>query len=155
MEIKNFWKDKTKWISASKNTSICLVGCSIGDFGTIIYFQYFYPQITLWIVMSLAILNGLITSVILETLILHFKENFNLKKSLKVAISMSFISMIFMELVMNIVDFSITKGTTSFDNPIYWIGIIISMIFGFLAPLPYNYYKLKKFNKSCCSKDLN
>lgn len=150
MENK-FWNDIKKWKKASKNTFVCLIGCSIGDFGTIIFFQHFYSQVSLFIVMILAIINGLITSVILETAILFFKENFNFKNSLKTAISMSFISMVFMELVMTLTDFFITKGTTPFNDPIFYVAILISMLFGFLAPLPYNYYKLKKFNQGCCS----
>lgn len=150
MENK-FWNDIKKWKKASKNTFVCLIGCSIGDFGTIIFFQQFYSQVALWIVMILAIINGLITSVLLETALLFFKENFNFKNSLKTAISMSFISMVFMELVMTLTDFFITKGTTPFNDPIFYVAILISMLFGFLAPLPYNYYKLKKFNQGCCS----
>ena len=150
MENK-FWNDIKKWKKASKNTFVCLIGCSIGDFGTIIFFQYFYSQVALWIVMILAIINGLITSVLLETALLFFKENFNFKNSLKTAISMSFISMVFMELVMTLTDFFITKGSTPFNDPIFYVAILISMLFGFLAPLPYNYYKLKKFNQGCCS----
>ena len=43
--------------------------------------------------MILAIINGLITSIILETLIL-MRQNFSFQKAVKVALGMSFISMI-------------------------------------------------------------
>jgi len=51
------------------NTIWCLIGCSIGDFGTILFFQLtLIPLATLYI-MILAIINGLITSILLETII--------------------------------------------------------------------------------------
>ncbi|MDC1191600.1 DUF4396 domain-containing protein, partial [Candidatus Puniceispirillum sp.] len=62
------WQCKHTWKRASYNTSWCLLGCSIGDLGTIFYFQTMgidWP--VLWI-MSLAIMNGLLTSIILETI---------------------------------------------------------------------------------------
>ena len=37
----NFWLDKNKW-SHQLNTFICLVGCSIGDFGTDFVFSIIY-----------------------------------------------------------------------------------------------------------------
>ena len=40
-------------------------------------------------------------------------------------------------------------GKAAFENPMYWFALVIAMIAGFLVPLPYNYYKLKKFNKAC------
>ena len=33
------WKCKHTWRRSAKNTAWCLLGCSIGDFGTILYFQ--------------------------------------------------------------------------------------------------------------------
>ena len=31
------WKCKHTWRRSAKNTAWCLLGCSIGDFGTILY----------------------------------------------------------------------------------------------------------------------
>ena len=64
------WTCKHTWKRSAYNTLWCLIGCSIGDFGTIVFFQL---QNILWptlYIMILAIINGLITSVILETFIL-------------------------------------------------------------------------------------
>jgi len=38
------WKCKHTWKRSAKNTAWCLLGCSIGDFGTILFFQltFFY-----------------------------------------------------------------------------------------------------------------
>ena len=59
------WKVKSTWSQASKNTLWCLLGCSIGDFGTIAYFQINKIAWPVMAIMILAIINGLITSIIL------------------------------------------------------------------------------------------
>ena len=92
--------------------------------------------------MALAIVNGLITSIILETIILA--KQMTLKEAFKVAIGMSFISMIAMELAMNITDILLTGGAM-----LTWWAVPIMLLAGFIVPLPYNYWRLKKFNKSC------
>ncbi len=144
-----FWNNTHNWKRASFNTLNCLIGCSIGDFGMIIFLQANYPETsTLW-QMILAIIAGLTTSVALESTILRVREQFNWTLALKTAFSMSFISMIGMEIAMNTTDFMITGGKASFNTFTYWMALIPAMIAGFLLPLPYNYYKLQKFNKAC------
>ena len=64
------WRCKHTWKTASYNTAWCLLGCAIGDLGTIAYFQFMAIAWPVWAIMSLAILNGLMTSIILETIIL-------------------------------------------------------------------------------------
>ena len=64
------WYCKHTWRRASYNTMWCLLGCSIGDFGTIAYFQFMDIAWPVLAIMTLAIINGLITSILLETLIL-------------------------------------------------------------------------------------
>ena len=58
------------WGRASYNTMWCLIGCSIGDMGTIAYFDYYDIDWPVLAIMALAIFNGLLTSIILETIIL-------------------------------------------------------------------------------------
>ncbi|MCP4460080.1 MAG: DUF4396 domain-containing protein [Cytophagales bacterium] len=146
---ESFWSNTSKWKRASFNTLNCLIGCSIGDFGMIIYLQAYYPNTTMAWQMVLAIIAGLITSISLETVILRVREKFDWTLALKTAFGMSFISMLGMEIAMNTTDFVITGGKASFDDPMYWTALIIAMIAGFLAPLPYNYYKLQRYNQSC------
>ena len=55
---------------SSKNTAWCLLGCAIGDFGTILFFQLTEIPFPVLGIMILAIINGLITSIALETIIL-------------------------------------------------------------------------------------
>ena len=136
------WSCKPTWRRASYNTLWCLIGCSIGDMGTILFFQLSgIPWPTLAI-MTLAIINGLATSILLETVILS--RQMELKAAFKTAIGMSFISMIAMEVAMNLVDVWLTGGArlTLWVVPIMWLA-------GFLTPLPYNYWRLKALGKAC------
>ena len=136
------WKCKHTWKRSAKNTAWCLLGCSIGDFGTILYFQFTeIPWATLS-VMLLAIFNGIITSIILETLVLS--RQMILSKAFKIAIGMSLISMISMEISMNTVDW-ILLGEAKL---VWWI-IPLMLLAGFVTPWPYNYYRLKKYNIAC------
>ena len=64
------WTCNRTWRQSAKNTAWCLLGCSIGDFGTILFFQITKIPFPVLAIMTLAILNGLITSIILETFIL-------------------------------------------------------------------------------------
>ena len=136
------WNCRHTWIISSKNTLWCLLGCSIGDFGTIAFFQFFQIPWNPIAILSLAILNGLITSIALETFILSRQMRF--KSAFTTAIGMSLISMISMELAMNLVDLVITGGA------VLTLQVIpLMLIAGFLTPLPYNYWRLKKHGKSC------
>ncbi len=148
-EEAGFWSDGPKWKRAGFNTLNCLIGCSIGDFGMIIFLQAYYPETSMMWQMILAIIAGLTTSIMLETIILKSREGFNWGLALKTAFGMSFISMVGMEIAMNTTDFMITGGKAAFNDPMYWTALIVAMVAGFLAPLPYNYYKLKKFNQAC------
>ena len=102
------WNCQHTWKKASINTLWGLLGCSIGDFGTIFYFQTVEHSLLTWQIMGLAITNGLLTSILLETFILF--RQMNLREAFKVAIGMSFISMIAMEASMNIIDVILTGG---------------------------------------------
>ena len=144
-----FWSHKKVWGRAAFNTFNCLIGCSIGDFGMILFLQAFYPATSMMTQMLLATIAGLCTSILLETILLRVREKFNWASAFQTAFSMSFISMIAMELAMNTSDFMMTGGKAAFGNPMYWMALAVSMVVGFLAPLPYNYYKLKKYNKAC------
>jgi len=136
------WNCKHTWKRSSINTLWCLVGCSIGDFGTILFFQFTEYSLPTSYILSLAIVNGIITSIILETIVLSFNQP--VETAFKTAIGMSLISMIGMEFSMNMVDYFITGGAI-----ITLYTIPPMLIVGFLTPLPYNYYRLKKFNESC------
>ena len=137
------WSCKHTWKRSAKNTAWCLFGCSIGDFGTILFFQLTQIPFPVFGIMTLAIINGLITSIILETVIL-MRQNFDFRKAFNTAIGMSFISMISMEVAMNLTDYLLTGGAI-----LTWWVVPLMLIVGFVTPWPYNYWRLKKFNIAC------
>tara|TARA_B100001173_G_C15520156_1_gene350945 strand:- start:190 stop:483 length:294 start_codon:yes stop_codon:yes gene_type:complete len=94
-------------------------------------------------IMILAIINGLITSIILETFIL-MRQKISFVNALKTALGMSLISMISMEITMNLTDYILTGGAI-----LTWWVVPIMLIVGFLTPWPYNYWRLKKFGINC------
>ena len=137
------WSCKHTWLRSAKNTSWCLLGCSIGDFGTILFFQLTKIPFPVLAIMILAIINGIITSIILETVIL-LKQNFSFKQAFKTAVGMSLISMVSMEIAMNATDYFLTGGAI-----LTWWVVPIMLVVGFVTPWPYNYWRLKKFNEAC------
>ena len=137
------WSCKHTWSRSAKNTSWCLLGCSIGDFGTILFFQLTQIPLPVLAIMILAIINGIITSIILETIVL-LKQNFTFKNAFKTAVGMSLISMVSMEVAMNLTDYLLTGGAM-----LTWRVVPIMLAVGFATPWPYNYWRLKKFNIAC------
>jgi hypothetical protein len=127
-----------------------LIGCSIGEFGTLGYYEWAgWPLevsmgTTLFIFLAiLPIINGLITSVALETsLLMRGQMDFN--NALKTALGMSFIGMIAMELAMEATDWLLTGNI----GMTWWV-IPPMLIAGFLTPWPYNYWRLKKYGMAC------
>ena len=137
------WSCKHTWSRSAKNTAWCLLGCSIGDFGTILFFQLTQIPFPVLAIMILAIINGIITSITLETIVL-LKQNFTFKNAFKTAVGMSLISMVSMEVAMNLTDYLLTGGAM-----LTWWVVPIMLAVGFVTPWPYNYWRLKKFNIAC------
>ena len=144
-----FWREWSVWKVAARNTFNCLIGCSIGDFSVIIYMQAYHPHVSMWLTMGLAMVAGLITSILFESAMLRFREGFVWKQAFITAFSMSFLSMLGMELAANLTDYLLTGGKVAMHHPFYWTALGISLIAGFLAPLPYNYWQFKKHGKAC------
>ena len=143
-ETINFnWSCKHTWKRSAKNTAWCLLGCAIGDLGTILFFQLTKIPFPVLGIMTLAIINGLITSIILETIIL-LRQNLDFSKAFKTALGMSFISMVSMEIAMNLTDIILTGGAI-----LNWWVVPIMLLVGFLTPWPDNYWRLKKYNIAC------
>jgi copper chaperone CopZ len=145
------WSDGSVWKQAAHNTKWCLIGCSIGEFGTLAYYSssgitsglelysniwYFYA--------ILPLINGLVTSVMLETAIL-MRGQMDFRNALSTAFGMSFISMLMMEIAMEITDLLFTEG----ELGLMPIAIPFMLIVGFLTPWPYNYWRLKKYGQAC------
>ena len=141
------WRDGSVWKQSAHNTKWCLIGCSIGDFGTIAAFQFIpYLDALGWTAMSimmLAMFNGIMTSIALETFIL-IKQMGGIREAFRVAIGMSLISMIAMESSMNATDLLIMG-----EPSLTWWVIPIMLFVGFITPWPYNYWRLKKYGLAC------
>ena len=152
MEMGEYsWSDGVVWKQAANNTKWCLIGCAIGEFGTLAY--YSYSGLTADIVLYsnmwyfyaiLPLINGLATSVMLETFIL-MRTQMDLSTAFKTAMGMSFISMLMMEIAMEITDLLFTGGGLGMN----YYAIPLMLLVGFLTPWPYNYWRLKKFGMAC------
>ncbi len=121
----------------------CLIGCSVGDLGTILFFQWSGIGWPVLAIMVLAMVNGLVTSLILETVVL-LRGGMALVLAFKTAFGMSFISMLGMEATMNMVDFFLVGGA----RIVLW-ALPFIFLAGFVTPWPYNYWQLKKYGKAC------
>ena len=64
------WYCENTASQASKNTLWCLLGCCIGNFGIIGYFLFMKIDWPASLIMIIAIINGLITLIVLEKIIL-------------------------------------------------------------------------------------
>ena len=136
------WTCRHTWRRSAINTLWCLVGCSIGDFGTIFFFQMTATAWSTLSIMVLAMVNGVLTSIALETVILS--RQMSLGSAFKTACGMSLVSMLAMEAAMNAVDVGVTGGATL----TFWV-IPLMLLVGFLPPLPYNYWRLKALGIAC------
>jgi len=145
------WNDGDVWRTSAHNTKWCLIGCSIGEFLTLGAYSYYDIGSTItstssfyYLLLILPLINGLITSVMLETYIMH-EGGMDWGNALSTALGMSFISMLMMEIAMEITDLLFTGGELGM-NP---IAIPFMLLVGFLTPWPYNYWRLKKYGKAC------
>ncbi|PCK07308.1 MAG: hypothetical protein COA42_14995 [Alteromonadaceae bacterium] len=136
------WRCRHTWKQSARNTFWCLLGCAMGDFATIFAFQLWAPETNPILVMGLAIINGLLTSITLETIILC--RQLTLKIALKTALGMSLVSMVAMELAMNVTDYTLVGAAA-----LTWWSVIPSLMVGFITPWPYNYWRLKRHGKAC------
>ena len=110
--------------------------------GTILFFQLTGIDWPVMAIMGLAIFNGLVTSILLETVILSRQMAW--RAAFQTSIGMSMISMISMEVAMNTVDYAMTGGAR-----LTWSVVPVMWAAGFITPLPYNYWRLKKYGKAC------
>ena len=145
------WSDGSVWKQSANNTKWCLIGCAIGEFGTLAY--YSFSGITadlvlysnMWYFFAiLPLINGLATSVMLETILL-MRGQMDFRDALSTAFGMSFISMLMMEIAMEITDLLFTGGELGMN----YYAIPLMLLVGFLTPWPYNYWRLKKLGKAC------
>jgi len=132
------------------NTSRCLVGCSIGDLSTMWYLMAYHPTLDAATSMGLSMTAGITTSILLETTLLHYgKDQLVWKAATRTACGMSLVSMLAMEFTENLVTLGLADGMMNPADTAFWTITATSMLAGFLAPLPYNYFRLKFYGKAC------
>jgi hypothetical protein len=130
------------WARAAQNTLICILGCTIGDVGVVIASWIWFPHAPMVVVMVLAIVAGLATSIAFETAWLVRRGN-RPGPALSTALSMSFVSMVAMEAAMNLFDLGLTGGNRAHLALVDYLGILaLGEIAGFLVPWPYNAWRL-------------
>ncbi|KAG0302640.1 hypothetical protein BGZ98_007341 [Dissophora globulifera] len=147
-----FWSDPASWKTASSNTFRCLIGCTAGDMSMLFYLQAYHPALSPGLAMALAMGSGILTSISLETVVLRVSKSSNMswEAAFKTATGMSLISMLTMEAVENAVDYHLMGwGNVNLADPIFWKAIGWSALAGWSAPLPFNYWNLKRHGKSC------
>lgn len=151
VEMEFNWGDKAVWKQSANNTKWCLLGCSIGEFGTLAAYSIFGigAKVAIgtnlyYFLLILPLINGLITSIMLETIIL-MRTQMDFSNALKTAFGMSFIAMLMMEISMEITDLLFTGGELGMN----FYAIPLMLLVGFLTPWPYNYWRLKALGQAC------
>ena len=136
------------WRQSARNTLICLLGCTIGDVGVVVASWIWFPHAPMLLVMALAIVAGLITSIALETF-WRVRQGHPVRQAFSMALSMSFVSMLAMEIAMNLVDLGLTGGHRAHLSIETYAGVLaLGEIAGFLVPWPYNAWRLSH-GRSC------
>ncbi|OJJ36185.1 hypothetical protein ASPWEDRAFT_96876, partial [Aspergillus wentii DTO 134E9] len=146
----DFWSSQPTWKRAGINTLRCLVGCTLGDFSALWLLQAYCPDLGMGTIMALSMTSGITTSLILETVLLRRgRDQLSWPMAARTAAGMSFVSMLAMEAAENLVDYHLTGGVIVLDDPKFWLAACVSIGAGFVAPLPYNYLRLRKYGKAC------
>ncbi|OJI87999.1 hypothetical protein ASPTUDRAFT_184103 [Aspergillus tubingensis CBS 134.48] len=146
----NFWTSKPAWKRASINTFRCLVGCTLGDFSALWILQTYYPHLGMGLIMGASMASGITTSIILETILLRRgADQLSWPAAARTAMGMSMVSMLAMETAENLVDYHLTGGMVNMADPMFWTAAATSIAAGYLAPLPYNYLRLRKYGRAC------
>ena len=147
-----FWRDAESWQRSRHNTLRCLAGCSLGDMSMLFWIQTHYPEFPggLAGATAVAMVSGVLTSLALETVVLSLGAmRMSLRSAASTAAKMSLASMVAMEAAENATNFALTAGVVDASSPLWWAALAPSLAAGFLVPLPYNYYMLRKYGKSC------
>ena len=130
------WRDGSVWKKSAHNTKWCLIGCSIGDFGTIAAFQFVPYLIALeWepmMIMALAMFNGIMTSIALETFILS--AQMALKEAFRVAIGMCWGTLVAAEFLAGTTGIGFVENVAKkyFQYEVIWITIFVMGMLGLL-----------------------
>lgn len=144
-----FWSSSDCWGRASLNTTRCLVGCSLGDLSCMYLLQHYAPELGVPLAVAVSCCAGISTSLALETVALRITEGFAWRRAASTAASMSLVSMLAMELAENSVELSCGAFAADASSATFWLALPPALLAGFLSPLPYNYYMLRRYGRAC------
>lgn len=137
---KSFNKDNKKL--AFRATLHCVMGCGLGDTAGLII-----GTILGWTViptMILAIILGFVGGYSL-TMIPLLKRGIDFKKATKITVVSETASILVMEAAENGTAFLIPGILLAgFLEPLFWFGLIIAVIAGFIAAYPVNYFMISR-----------
>ena len=120
----------------------CLLGCGIGEVVGMIISTY----------IGLSMINSMILSILLGFvaglglgIIPLLKKKFTFQNAIKTVILAEGLSIVVMEAFEVVTQLMIPNlMTATLTDRIFWIGMLISLLVGFIAALPVNYVMIKK-----------
>ena len=143
-----FWSCRHTTRRAAVNTARCLLGCTVGDMGTLVALQVYYPSLGPEITVPISCTAGICSSLALESTLLTIgQDKLPVRVAVRTAFNMSFISMLAMELAENAVEIALTGG--AFDSAASFLALLPATAAGFGAAYPYNFYMLRRYGRSC------
>jgi hypothetical protein len=146
----SFWRDLGVWRRAAVNTGHCLLGCAIGDIAAMTLVPLAWPTVPMALLLAIAIAAGLASSLLLEALVLRWRERMTWRRAARTALGMSLLSMVAMELAMNLTDWWVMGGERMpIGHAHYWLAWVPALAVGFLAAWPYNYRQLRRHGRAC------
>lgn len=135
-------KHKSDSRTALSATLHCLIGCGTGEvLGVLIGVAL---GLTAWISLALGVVLGFVFGFALGIIPL-IKRGFEFKKAFKIIFLAEFISIAVMETTEVLIEIYVAGvGSTGLDNPIFWIGMFLALVGGFIITYPVNYFMVKK-----------
>lgn len=111
--------------------------------------QTYAPEFGVPLTVAASCAAGISTSLALETAVLRATEAMAWSTAFSVAARMSTTSMLAMELAENGVELALTGGDLACSSAAFTAALPPALLAGFLVPLPYNYFMLRKHGKAC------
>jgi len=136
------WLSMPDWKVSAKDTAWCLLGCAIGDFAVIFAFQIFLPETNALLVMVLAMITGIASSIALEATLLS--RTMVWASAISTAMGMNLVGMVAMESAMNATDYLLVGAAA-----LTWWSVVPVLLAGFSSVLPYNYWRLQRYGQVC------
>lgn len=135
-------KEESTMKLAVSATLHCLLGCGIGEVAGMIVATYFGLSMTASFVISIVL--GFVFGFALGILPL-VKKGLSVLQALKIVLVAEGISIAVMEAFEALTQ-SVIPGvmTATLTDGLFWIGMFASLIVGFIAALPVNYYMIKR-----------